>query len=194
MNTEQLIAKLKQYPIAVIGGIAAVVFAVVIYFTMGAPDSLRQEDAKLESQWATMDRNRTMAINLDTELAQAKKVVEAVKGKLISIQNKTANYQHFYQLEVASGATIINVFQEDVPRAADPAKPSPTLYNVVVVRLELQGTLEQVATFFEKLYSGDRVLRVDNYTLTSGTGERGQATTSGNLVRITSTIELLAEK
>lgn len=194
MNTEQLLSKLKQYPIATIGGILAFVLAIVIYFTMGAPAGLKVKDAELEGHWNTMDANRTKAVNLSTELAKAKETVESVGTKLISIQNKTANYQYFYELEVASGATIINVFQEDAPRAADPAKPSPTLYSLVVVRLELQGSLEQVATFFEKLYAGERVVRVDNYTISSGSGERGQAVSTGELVRITSTIELLAQK
>lgn len=194
MNTEQLLTKLKQYPIAAIGGIATLILSVAIYFTMGSPDGLKVKDAELEARWNTMDANRTKAVNLTAELAKAKETVEAVGAKLVSIQNKTANYQYFYELEVASGATIINVFQEDSTRAADPAKPSPTLYNLMVVRLELQGTLEQVGTFFEKLYSGDRVVRIDNYTISSGSSDRGQTASANDLVRITSTVELLAEK
>lgn len=194
MNTEQLLAKLKQYPVAVIGAAATLVFGIAIYFTMGAPAELRKQDSALETQWSVMDANRTRAVNLDAELAKAKEAVDSIKGKLLSIQNKTANYQYFYDLEVASGATIVNVFQEDSPRASDPAKPSPTLYGVMVVRLELQGSLEQVAAFFDRLYAGERLLRVENYTISSGVGGRGQAVSAGELVRITSTIELLAEK
>lgn len=80
MDYQQLIKKVKQYPIAVVGSILTIALAVLYYLRMPVLPELRDEYEQLSKQVQQIRKNSENAVDLEEHLVRAKLRVAEVEG------------------------------------------------------------------------------------------------------------------
>ena len=168
MNKEAIIAKIRQYPIAVGGAILAIVLAVLIYVRSGHLVDLGAEHEALDSQWRAANRNETRAVDLETHVGKVNEIVEEVGRRLMKPEERALNYRYFYGLEKACGIRITNLVQKkqevnDGKKKKKKKSMEPELeyYRPVKYELAANGSFQQSLQFLAFLEEGKFFTRID---------------------------------
>lgn len=176
MNTQDLIAKAKQYPIASVALGLSLLLAAFFYIRgMSHSEDLARRD-KANAEWQTIEENVLKnSVNLETHLEMAQRLSQDVKGRLIQPTELAQNYQYFYRLEATTGVKINSLQQQPppppAPAAAAPAggerkSPAPPpLFSKVGYTLSVSGQFHQVLHFLHALENGEHFYHLNTFSI-----------------------------
>lgn len=174
MDPQLILAKIKQYPIAVGGGVLVLVMLVLLYFRGGNVPALDERYEALKAEISVISANRDNAAGLEDDVAAINTLLEEVESELLVRDQRAINVNFFYELEEAMPVRLISVNQLDpAPTGGRGPKPPNALdhYEVITFTLVAEGTFEEMLDFLYELRTGDKLLKVrDLVALPSGEG------------------------
>lgn len=171
MNTQDLIAKAKQFPVASAALGLALLLGVLFYVRwMGFSDEVTRHE-KATTEWEAIEENVFKnSVNLETHLEMAQTVSQDVKERLIQPTELAQNYQYFYRLEAITGVKINSLQQQPPPPPAPAAgarkssAPEP-LFSKVGYTMSVSGQFHNVLDFFHALERGEHFYRLNTFSV-----------------------------
>lgn len=167
MNSQQLIAKLKQYPLAVICSLVILVMLGLSFVRSGNLPELNAQYDTLQNEAETVRQNSSNAVDLPANLSELEKLVENVDSRLIDADAITANYRYFLSLGERSNISYV----ADPPAATYKSSTSLKKYALAeFTNVSIRGQYEDVLNYLYLLRTGDYLLRVDFISISPKTG------------------------
>jgi|GEM_PF-5799071 len=167
MNSQDLIAKFKQYPIASVSLALAVLLGAVFYIRWMSYDTEIARHKKADTERAQIEESVLKnSVNLETHLESSEGLALDVTERLIRPAELAKNYQYFYRLQNVTGVRI-NTLQQ---QAAPPPAPAPAaggarrgataqaaqpLVSKVGYTMTFTGKYSQVLEFLHALERGE---------------------------------------
>ncbi len=99
MNAQAIIAKLKQYPLAVGDVVFIVIIGGAYFLRKSHVPELEGEREILEVKWDVMDKNKTASVDIAGHVDKIKEYSKEIKSRLMVRATKAVNQQYFYGLE-----------------------------------------------------------------------------------------------
>ncbi len=185
MDSEALLAKLKQYPIAVGGVVLAIVFGLLIYFRGGKIPELEAKQEDLDLRWKTIQTNAKQAVDINEDVSRMTQFAGEIDERLIDRDARAINYQYFYRLEESSGVSLTTLNQSaSVPAISVPLSlTAPVEYAVAAA-----GTYPQILNFLYSLEHGRIFSRIETFSCTAASDEEA------NNVKINLKMSILGTK
>ncbi|MDX2109812.1 MAG: hypothetical protein SFY80_06165 [Verrucomicrobiota bacterium] len=166
MNVNIIVAKLKQFPIAVIAALLTIIFSVVIYLRLDTPTELEKIFSTRDNVLKTMENNAKQAIDLTEHLKKLESQSTIVNTFLMDKKAKAANYSSFYELEKASGVSIVKIDPEDnTPKSDGIERPTLTLFEPIIWQIDVVGSYQQILSFFYQLQTVKYFIRVNQFDI-----------------------------
>jgi len=191
MNAQQILVKIKAYPLALALLGTAIVLAGWSYYRSDSLDDLRGE---LDTVTADNDQTSTNVqdgINFKEQVDQLTAAVAQFKTALIKPDDIIPNQQFFYDYEQSTGVQILDPIEGGTVVSKDPAEPSVTTF-----KLSASGTWVNLITLLNALQNGPPFLRFSQFGLERAqqarTAPGGDAGTS-ELIHLTLTIDVLGQ-
>ena len=189
----KLIRSLKDYPLAVLSVIVILACGAVIFLRSGSSMELTAKEADLHSRIRTIDQNVKNAQNLEEEVEEAQLLVEQIKARLFSREQRAININFFYGLEDRLDVRISNIGQMPAEDSIY-AKGGPRefkLHSTIGYNMSLKGQFNEILTFLYELYRVDPLIRVADIQIAE-TNNRGGAAQGSLEARLR--VLVLAEK
>ncbi len=183
MNKELLLAKIKQYPLAVASVGIALVLILVIYMRSGRLPSLEAELEQMETTWDVIQNNDLRAIDMQVHLDTISAATEEIEARLLDPEEKAINYQYIFQLEPKFGVRLDNLQQKD---STD--NDVGDNFKTVNFDISASGTYKQILNLVYELQNGKFFTRIDRFNF-NAVGEL-----EPNLVQIDLKIAVLGVK
>ena len=158
MNKELLLAKLKQYPLAVASVGITLVLILIIYMRSDRLPSLEAELEQMETTWEVIQNNDLRAVDMQTHLDNITADSEEIDTRLLNQDDKAINYQYIFQLEQRCGVRLDNLQQKD-PTDNDIGDH----YKAVNFDISASGTYKQILNFVYELQNGKFFTRIDRF-------------------------------
>jgi hypothetical protein len=111
MNKDALIATIKEYPTAVVAGVVALVFLVLIFLRSGKTEAVKASLAAEGGILSRMEVNRLNTVNLQEDVEKITELNEAIEKRLMDItteEKEVAYLQYLLALFERSGVQIAN--------------------------------------------------------------------------------------
>ncbi len=191
MNLQQILAKLKAYPLALsLFGVAILLAGWAYYRDTGA---LQDASAALDQATQDNDRyNQNVAAGekIDDHLAELAADVKKYNDALINTTAVVFNQQYFYDIGAPAGVTIVNPTQGATEPNKDPSRPSVTTFNLTAI-----GHWDSIASFVYGLQTGPHLMRFSRFRLVKSQQSRSATNTTGdtNLLELTLIVEVLGQ-
>lgn len=160
MNAQQILAKLKQYPLAV-GCVVVIIVMMGLSFMRGDRIvGLQNEAEQLQKQFDTILANAKDANELPENLDQIQALAEAIDSRVIDPDAKTDNYRYFLGMAEQANVNLVD------PPTGQVSKPAEMkVYPLVSFPLQVSGEFKDVLNFVYLLRTGKHIMRIDSLTL-----------------------------
>ncbi len=187
MNAQQILAKIKAYPLALALLGTAIVLAGWAYYRSGSLDDLHGELDTATAQNDEISNNVKEGINLKEQLDQLTAAVARFKPGLITPSAIIPNQQYFYDFEQSTGVQILDIAVAGSVPGKDPAEPSVTTF-----KLGAAGSWDSILAFLNALQTGPHYLRFSQFRIEKSEQAR---TTVGVVqpLKVSLTIEVLGQ-
>lgn len=185
MNVQDILSKIKQYPIPVGGLIIALVLVGVFMSRKGIYPVLDSEVKALETQLSIFNKNERNALNLSNDVARAKELLEDVRGRLMDRRDVASNQGYFYDLERISGVSIVDDIREKSERYCT-SLPEPKNFDVIRFSIKVDGRFNEIMEFVNLLESGTHLSYVESFVMSSGQ--------AGEIIRLELDLAILGGK
>jgi hypothetical protein len=188
MNTQQILAKLKAYPLALsLFGVAILLAGWAYYRSTGA-----WVDATAALDQATQDSERfnqnvAAAEKIDEQITELTGDEKKFKDALINTSTTVLNEQYFYDIGKPSGVTIGDPTQGATEPHKDPSAPTVTSFQ-----LTASGHWDDIASFLYGLQTGPHLLRVNRFSLVK-TPQSHSAVGDTNRLDLTLVVDVLGQ-
>jgi hypothetical protein len=183
MNLSKILDEVKSRPLAVVCGVLALVFALLIFFRGGIGDELAQQEMELTKRLGTIDRNAKASVNLKEEVEQLGGMVEQVETHLFDRDERAVNINFFYGFEDLVDVVISNLSQrlepDQIYRSGGPRELK--LHSTLVFNLSVEGSFENILLFCYELYRADPHIRVADLNVGAGSREAESGTLTATL-------------
>ncbi len=191
MNTQIILEKIKQYPVAVGAVVLVILLVSAWYFRKGGIPEMQAEQDSLSSQVEVMERNQDRATGLEADLATLKELTAALESRLMRRAEKTQNVAYFYSFEEEGALEIETVNQMPLGQLTrdQERERRNQMYESIEFTLQVEGSYEQLVRFTHDLRNGEKILRVEDIGITPVNEGLGQ-----DLLRATISVNALAEK
>jgi len=187
MNAQQLLAKIKAYPLALSLLGVAIVLAGWAYYRSGSLDDLRGEYDTVTVQNDQTATNVKDGINFKEQVDQLTAALTQFKPGLINPSAIIPNQQYFYDYEQSTGVQVLDPIEGQTVVSKEPAEPSVTSF-----KLSASGSWENIMTFLNALQTGPHFMRVSQFTLERFPQDRNAAPTS-QPVRVSLSLDVLGQ-
>jgi Tfp pilus assembly protein PilO len=181
MELNDIVSKLKVYPLAwSLAGVSLVV-AVYLFLTASSVEALDSELQELKREVEALRWNSREGTDLSDDLIQVKELFAELESRLIDRSQIAANNGYFYTLAQGHDVEVVDVNQRDVlpENATPPANDIWTLntFAVVPFRMVVNGLMTEMLDFFYLLDTSNRVVKIRSFDLkTDGNKEAGYMT------------------
>lgn len=191
MNTQIILAKIKQYPIAVGAFALALLLIGAWYVRKGGIPDMQSEQDTLSDQVKIMEGNQDRASGLEADLTTLKDLTGTMEARLMRRAEKTQNVAYFYNFEKEGILEIESVNQLPLGQLtrAQERERKRQMYESIEFTLQVEGSYEQLVRFAHDLRNGEKIVRVEDIGISpvnEGLGE--------DLLRATISVNALAEK
>lgn len=165
MTTQELLAKIKQYPLVTGCLVLIAILGGVVYFRGEIVPTLTVERDSLESQWSAQQFNEAQSVNLDKQVEELEAMIEEIDGRAMKRAEKVVNEAYFYQAARHAGVSMMHYGQEDDPDLSEAEKKAVAneRYEEIGFDLNVRGKFEQVTTFVHTLRTGRHFVRLDAF-------------------------------
>ncbi len=166
MNTQELIAKIKQYPI-VVGGVILSLILVGAYFTRsGGASALDAKINDMENQLKRFTVNFENSTNLEPQLEEMKTLSAELNERTMDGLQRGLNLDYFYQFERDSNLRIINVAQQEGADTTGETVGKPKLerFDSIGFIVTAEGKYEDLLSFLYELQHDQYFVRIDSFS------------------------------
>ena len=177
----QILNKLKQYPVGVIGVLALVLCVGIAFLRGSVVAELSAKETELIARIRTINDNVKNSKNLEQDVESLVGYVDSIDERLFIRDARSINTNFFYSLEDRLDILISDVNQLTVE---DPAliKGGPnelTLYSGIVYEITAKGSFEEMIKFMYEIQRMDSLMRIANFQVSAVTN---QGAKSGELL------------
>lgn len=185
MNAQALLAKLKQYPMAVAGAVVALIFLALLYFTSGKVAELEGRYTDIETELDTILKNNENAVGLADDLVEANKLVEDIDGRLM-IDGATADhYRYFLGLAESSGVSLSDPVNGGYLNPDEKGVSIETKeFAQIDYSLIVKGEFPQILNFLYGLRTGKYFVRESRLQVTTSQAAEGPVVNVEMLVKV----------
>jgi hypothetical protein len=190
MNAQQLLAKLKAYPLALsLFGVAILLAGWAYYRDSGALTDAQAASKDASDKAILYNNNVTAGEKIDEHLAELTDDAKKFKDALINPSSVVLNEQYFLDIAKQAGVQIVNPTEGATDRGKDTSEPS-----VVTFTMGASGHWENIAAFLYGLQTGPHLLRVNMLHLIKSQQMRSNtAGVDSNRLEITLIVEVLGQ-
>jgi hypothetical protein len=190
MNAQQLLAKLKAYPLALsLFGVAILLAGWAYYRDSGALTDAEAASKDASDKYQLYQNNVTAGDKIDEQVSELTDDAKKFKDALINPSSVVLNEQYFFDIAKQAGVQIVNPTEGATDRGKDPAEPS-----VVTFTMAATGQWNNIAAFLYGLQTGSHLLRVNMlHMLKSPQMRSSTAGDESNRLDITLTVEVLGQ-
>lgn len=165
MNSEQLIAKLKQYPLALICLLVVLVMFVLIFLRGDRLPTLEAEAQTLQQTVDVINTNSKNSVGLAQNVEQLQQLTENIDSRVIDPEAKTDNYRYFLAMAEKAEVQLVDPSMSKVASGA-----GMKVYPLVEYPLSVSGEFDNVLKFLYYLRTGRHIIRIDAMTLSPKEG------------------------
>jgi Tfp pilus assembly protein PilO len=187
MNSQQVLAKIKAYPLALTLLGTAIVLAGWAYYRSGSLDDLHGELDTITAQNDQTSENVKDGINLKEQLDELTATVAQFKPGLITPSAIIPNQQYFYDFEQSTGVQILDIEEAGSVPGKDPSEPSITTF-----KMGASGSWDNILTFIDALQAGPHYLRFSQFRIEKSDQTRSASGVTQPL-KISFTVEVLGQ-
>ncbi len=189
MNTQDIIKKVRQYPVVFVAGALSLVLLLVIVFRFGAIADQERRVEDLEDQVLKMERNVENSRELTVHLERLEAANARIDQALINPDNKAGNLDYFYSQEAVTGVVITRVSQQSTPQDRKGAKPpngSPiySIFQPVKFDLTVDGDFNNIVHFVHRIASDRYLAKVSAVQINIRQDNNSQTLTSNVVVEM----------
>lgn len=170
MNSQDIINKLKLFPVASIAASVTIILILAIYFRGLSHESQQSRHGQALQKWAQIEENVfKSSVNLETHLESAKKVSQDVTKRLVRSSELAQNYQYFFRLEASSHVKIRSLQQQpSAPRPPAKAKAegaTPPLFSRIGYTMNATGDFHEMLAFLHGIEHGPHFYHLKEFSL-----------------------------
>lgn len=162
MNAQQLLDKLKQYPLAVVC-VVVIFVALAVGFLRGdkLPVAQAEYDTVLQES-EVMNSNRENAVDLEENLEQLTEMVAKIEDRLIDPDARTDNYRYFLGMAERAQVSLDDPSSGNMVNSAEAGLKE---FAVLDFSLSATGSYDKVLRFLYELRTGHHVTRINSVSL-----------------------------
>jgi len=168
MNSEQLIAQLKRYPLAVGCGIVVIIAGVLIFLRGGRVDNLETEYNTKLTESELMSANSKNAVDLKKHLEELNQIADSIDSRLVNAEAPPENYRYFLQLAEKAQVDLTSQSQAKLIPVKETGNQ---FYPAVDFTLNVTGEYKKVLRFLYELETNRFITRIDSMNLSPSTLE-----------------------
>lgn len=189
MNTELILTKIKEFPIAVAGVVVALIAGVIFFIRGGTVPELEAEMNRAQDTLRVVSQNRNQSIGLKQDVEKLRAFISEMEAQSFDSAERAANINYFYGFEADADIRIISIGQGGAitPRTKGKAPFTELkLHAVVPVEMEAMGTFKDLLTYAHRIRIGDKLARIHSLDFTAGSALETEMT-------LKATFEILGE-
>ena len=189
MNLQQLITKLKAYPLALsLFGVAILLAGWAYWRSSGTLQDDYDQLDQVKKDSELYNKNVTSGEKIDEHLGELTADGNKFKAALINYGDVVLNQQYFRDIAEKAGVQVVDPTQGTMAeRGKDPAEPSLITFN-----LSASGRWSNMVAFIYGLQTGDRLLRFNLFRLEKTKVQLG-TTGDSDLLVVTLNVEVLGQ-
>jgi len=162
MTLQDLIEKLRRFPVPTACGAIVVVCFFAFYLRMSLLTDLEIENDGVQRQMQQIEQNLTHGKSLGEHIAQMKEKVAELDARVIKPAELANNLKYFYEIEAATGVSIGDLRQS----VAAPVKGAPkTILSSVDYSVLITGQFHQVVAYLNELEHGRHFYRLESINI-----------------------------
>lgn len=165
----------RQYPWATATLTLAMLLGIYVWLQTEPQRQKQTQLAELRTQWERMERNLRNATGLAQQLEEMQDLQQQLKNRLTRREEVALNQSYFYQLEQASGVSIMTLNQQP-PFTGQPPRhlPQAADFDIIGFAMTVEGEFSEVLRFIDSVQQGVFPARVENVTLNRGRDQAGR--------------------
>lgn len=171
MEAQEVIAKLKQFPIAVAGIAVALLAGIVFSFRVGVVPELEKELNDAQKKLQTITRNSSQSVGLAQDTTQLETFTTQLDERTIDSTQRSTNINYFYGFEDQSNVRITSINQGNAilpPRKGTKPFNSLRRHAIVNISLEAEGAFRDLLNFAHNIRMGQKLTRISRFNFTAG--------------------------
>jgi len=189
MSGNEVIGRLKRYPVAVVSGLVVLVCLVAFFLRGGILNELNMREDELNSRLRVIEKNvkNSKGIEEDVEVVRAQ--VEEVDSRLFNREERAINTDFFYDFEDRVDVLVSSVMQlpgED-PALGKGGPKALSEHASLVYTVEVSGSFANLLKLLYEFHAAEPFIRVADFEI--GRGSR----TATNDLRAILRVLVLAE-
>lgn len=187
MTLQDLIEKLRRFPVPTTCGVIVFVCFFAFYLRMNLLTELEIENDDVQRQLQQVEQNVTHGKTLSEHITQMKEKVDELESRVIKPAELANNLKYFYELEATTHVAIGDLRQT----VAAPVKGAPkTILTGIDYSVLITGQFHQVVSYLNELEHGRFFYRLESINLQRGRAE-GTAASVMTPVSVSLNLELL---
>ncbi|MBE2214547.1 MAG: hypothetical protein IAE82_11805 [Opitutaceae bacterium] len=190
MTFQDLVEKLRRYPVPSACGAIVIVCFFAFYLRMNVITDLEIENDEVQRQAQQVDQNLTHGRTLDKHIAEMEAKTTELDARIVKSAELANNLKYFYEIEATTRVSIADLRQTVNP----PAKGAPkTILSGVDYAVLITGRFDQVVSYINELEHGRHFFRLESFNLQRGRQESaaGTAATGPGPVTMSLNLKLL---
>lgn len=165
MTTEDLIEKLKRYPIPSLCGLVVLAALLNFYFRMDMLSELELEREKATLQARQVEDNIVAGNNLEDHVVQMRSVLENLEERVVNFDELATNLRYFYELESATGVALSDLRQGQAESGLPGERTQLVGIDFTVM---LSGSFAQIVAYLDELENGRQIYRLKSFNVQKG--------------------------
>jgi hypothetical protein len=176
MTLQDLVEKLRRYPVPTACGAIVFVCFFAFYLRMNLITDLEIENDDVQRQAQQVEQNLTHGRTLEKHIAEMDAKVTEFNARVIKPAELANNLKYFYEIEAVTRVSIADLRQS----VSTPAKSTTKAilasvdYSVLVT-----GRFDQVLSYINELEHGRHFFRLEGFNLQRGRQEGTPADATG---------------
>lgn len=165
MTLQDLVEKLRRFPVPTSCGAIVLVCFFAFYLRMSLISDLEIENDDIQRQAQQVDQNVTHGRTLDAHNVEMDKKLGEFDARIIKSAELANNLKYFYEIEASTSVSIADLRQS----VTTPAKGAPkTLLMGIDYAVLVTGRFEQVVSYLNELEHGKHFYRLESFNLQRG--------------------------
>ena len=176
INSKDLVALLKKFPIAIGCGLLSVILLAGSYWRNSRAGELAEQLKQTEEQGQKILDDIRNGANLAEQYDALTATTKDLEARLVYSGERARNQQYFYRLESDTGVKELSLQPTSIARP--PLHGPKPIYTGIGYAISVQGDFRQILDFVTRLESGQHFYRMTSGSVTRA-GVRGAGESTG---------------
>lgn len=173
----QILDKVKEYPLAAISLVLFVALAIMLVLRGGVVDELTMQETELMARIQAIDTNVKNSNNLEQDLQILQRDSDLIRQRLFKRDQRAVNIDFFYSFEDQLDVVISEVSQLSVedPALAKGGPNALKQYSTIAYNIKVAGTFQEILELLHAIHQADAFIRVADFQVRVGTDQERKA-------------------